>query len=93
MKKILRKQKKYFLFLRNWFTIISTRWQVVLLRRGYQASLEYMAFVDPDSTSGNLVPTAEIIQAFPDDDLNSDMLHTNGDFFEAVSFSGSSSCS
>ena len=25
-----------------------------------------MAFVDPDSTSGNLVPTAEIIQAFPD---------------------------
>ena len=48
-----------------------------------------MAFVDPDSTSGNLVPTAEIIQAFPDDNLNSDMLHTNGDFFEAVSFSGS----
>ena len=48
-----------------------------------------MAFVDPDSTSGNLVPTAEIIQAFPDEELNSDMLHTNGDFFEAVSFSGS----
>ncbi len=48
-----------------------------------------MAFVDPDSTSGNLVPTAEIIQAFPDDGLNSEMLHTNGDFFEAVSFSGS----
>lgn len=48
-----------------------------------------MAFVDPDSTSGNLVPTAEIIQAFPDDGLNSDMLHTNGVFFEAVSFSGS----
>lgn len=48
-----------------------------------------MAFVDPDSTSGNLVPTAEIIKAFPDDELNSDILHTNGDFFEAVSFSGS----
>jgi phosphonate transport system substrate-binding protein len=48
-----------------------------------------MAFVDPDSTSGNLVPTAEIIQAFPDEELNADMLHTNGDFFEAVSFSGS----
>lgn len=48
-----------------------------------------MAFVDPDSTSGNLVPMAEIIKAFPDDALNSDMLHTNGDFFEAVSFSGS----
>lgn len=48
-----------------------------------------MAFVDPDSTSGNLVPTAEIIQAFPDEELNSDLLHTNGEFFEAVSFSGS----
>lgn len=48
-----------------------------------------MAFVDPDSTSGNLAPTAEIIKAFPDEELNSDMLHTNGDFFEAVSFSGS----
>lgn len=48
-----------------------------------------MAFVDPDSTSGNLVPTAEIIKAFPEDKLNSDILHTNGDFFEAVSFSGS----
>ena len=48
-----------------------------------------MAFVDPDSTSGNLVPTAEIIQAFPDENLDSDKLHTNGDFFEAVSFSGS----
>lgn len=48
-----------------------------------------MAFVDPDSTSGNLVPSAEIIKAFPDENLNSDSLHTNGDFFEAVSFSGS----
>ena len=48
-----------------------------------------MASVDPDSTSGNLVPCSEIIQAFPDDNLNSDMLHTNGDFFEADSYSGS----
>lgn len=47
-----------------------------------------MAFVDPDSTSGNLIPTAEIINAFPDDKLDSDLLHTNGAFFEAVSFSG-----
>lgn len=47
-----------------------------------------MAFVDPNSTSGNLIPTSEIIKAFPDEDLNSDMLHTNGEFFEAVSFSG-----
>ena len=47
-----------------------------------------MAFVDPNSTSGNLIPTSEIIKAFPDEKLNSDMLHTNGEFFEAVSFSG-----
>lgn len=48
-----------------------------------------MAFVDPDSTSGNLVPTAEIMKAFEGEDLNTDILHTNGEFFEAVSFSGS----
>ena len=48
-----------------------------------------IAFVDPDSTSGNLIPTSEIIKAFPDDNLNSDMLHSNGDFFEAASYSGS----
>ena len=47
-----------------------------------------MAFVDPDSTSGNLVPTAEIIGAFPNENLTSDSLHTNGEFFEAVSYSG-----
>lgn len=47
-----------------------------------------MAFVDPDSASGNLVPTAEIIKAFPDEELTSDKLHTNGEFFEAVSYSG-----
>lgn len=47
-----------------------------------------MAFVDPDSTSGNLVPTSEIMNVFPDDNLNSDILHTNGEFFEAVSYSG-----
>ena len=48
-----------------------------------------MAFVDPDSTSGHLVPTAEIMKAFEDEELNTDILHTNGEFFEAVSFSGS----
>ena len=48
-----------------------------------------MAFVDPDSTSGNLIPPAAILPAFPVDTLHSDKLHTNGDFFEAVSFSGS----
>lgn len=47
-----------------------------------------IAFVDPDSTSGNLVPTAEIIKAFPEEKLTSDRLHTNGDFFEAASYSG-----
>lgn len=46
-----------------------------------------MAFVDPNFASGTLVSTAEIIQAFPDEELNSDKLHTNEDFFEEVSFS------
>ena len=47
-----------------------------------------IAFVDPDSTSGNLVPTSEIMKAFPDLHLSNEKIHTNGEFFEAVSFSG-----
>lgn len=48
-----------------------------------------IAFVDPDSTSGNLVPTSDIITAFADENLDMDKLHTNGSFFEAASYSGS----
>ena len=48
-----------------------------------------IAFVDPDSTSGNLVPSSEIITAFADENLDMDKLHTNGSFFEAASYSGS----
>ena len=48
-----------------------------------------IAFVDPDSTSGNLIPSSEIITAFPDENLDMDKLHTNGVFFEAASYSGS----
>lgn len=47
-----------------------------------------IAFVDPDSASGNLVPTSEIMKAFPDLHLTNEKIHTNGEFFEAVSFSG-----
>lgn len=47
-----------------------------------------IAFVDPNSTSGNLFPTYEIIKAFPEEKLTSNDLHTNGKFFEATSFSG-----
>jgi phosphonate transport system substrate-binding protein len=47
-----------------------------------------MAFVDPNSTSGNLVPSNEIIKAFPDAHLTMEDLHTNGKFFSAVTFSG-----
>ena len=47
-----------------------------------------IAFVDPDCTSGNLVPTSEIMKAFPDLHLTNEKIHTNGEFFEAVSFSG-----
>lgn len=46
------------------------------------------AFVDPNSTSGNLVPSGEIILAFPDLNLTVDDVHTNGTFFSATSFSG-----
>ena len=48
-----------------------------------------IAFVDPESTSGNLVPSSEIIKAFPNDELDMDKLHTNDVFFSAVSYSGS----
>jgi phosphonate transport system substrate-binding protein len=47
-----------------------------------------MAFVDPNSTSGNMIPSAEIMKAFPDLNLTMDDLHTNGKFFASVSFSG-----
>ena len=47
-----------------------------------------IAFVDPDSTSGNLVPTSEIMKAFPDLHLTNEKIHTNGEFLKAVSFSG-----
>lgn len=47
-----------------------------------------MAFVDPNSTSGNLVPSAEIMKSFVSENLTMDDLHTNGKFFSAVSFSG-----
>ncbi len=48
-----------------------------------------IAFVDPDSTSGNLIPSSEIITAFPEESLDMDKLHTNDVFFEAASYSGS----
>lgn len=47
-----------------------------------------MAFVEPNSTSGALIPSAEIIKSFPELNLTIDDLQTNGKFFESVSFSG-----
>jgi phosphonate transport system substrate-binding protein len=44
------------------------------------------AFVDPASTSGNYVPTLELMSAFPSS--NNEDFHTNGAFFSSVSFSG-----
>ncbi|MDR1307338.1 MAG: phosphate/phosphite/phosphonate ABC transporter substrate-binding protein [Treponema sp.] len=43
------------------------------------------AFVDPASTSGNYVPTLELMNAF---DMTNEDFHTNGRFFSSVSFSG-----
>lgn len=45
-------------------------------------------FVDANSTSGNLVPSFYIIQTINDEKLTFDDLHTNGKFFESVSFTG-----
>jgi len=42
-------------------------------------------FVDPNSTSGNLVPTYELMMKF---DLTNDEIHTNGKLFESVIFTG-----
>ncbi|MDR1205291.1 MAG: phosphate/phosphite/phosphonate ABC transporter substrate-binding protein [Peptococcaceae bacterium] len=44
------------------------------------------AFVDPASTSGNYVPTLELMNAFPG--MTNEDFHTNGVFFASASFSG-----
>jgi phosphonate transport system substrate-binding protein len=44
------------------------------------------AFVDPSSTSGNYVPTLELMNAFPG--MTNEDFHTNGVFFSSVTFSG-----
>ncbi|MDR0998905.1 MAG: phosphate/phosphite/phosphonate ABC transporter substrate-binding protein, partial [Treponema sp.] len=44
------------------------------------------AFVDPASTSGNYVPTLELMNSFPG--TTNEDFHTNGTFFSSVSFSG-----
>jgi len=47
-------------------------------------------FVDPESTSGNVVPCNEIMKALAktDPDLTFDDLHVNGRFFASASFTG-----
>lgn len=47
-----------------------------------------MAFVDPASTSGNLIPTGMIVKAFPNDHLNAEALHVNDGFFQSAIYSG-----
>ena len=49
------------------------------------------AFVDPESTSGNVVPCNEILNAFPEKGLTFDDLHLNGTFFGSVMFAGNHS--
>jgi phosphonate transport system substrate-binding protein len=44
------------------------------------------AYVDPSSTSGNYVPTLELMNTFPG--MTNEDFHTNGTFFSSVSFSG-----
>jgi phosphonate transport system substrate-binding protein len=47
-----------------------------------------IAFVDANSTSGNLVPSYEIMNNFKDESLTMDSLHTNGKFFSSAIYSG-----
>jgi len=44
------------------------------------------AFVDPASTSGNYVPTMELMNAFPG--MTNEDFRTNGRFFSSVTYSG-----
>ena len=46
------------------------------------------SFVDPESTSGNVVPCNELLNAFPDLGLTFDDLHTDGKFFKSAMFAG-----
>lgn len=47
-----------------------------------------MAFVDPASTSGNLIPTGMLVKAFPADHLDAEALHVNDGFFQSALYSG-----
>lgn len=47
-----------------------------------------MAFVDPDSTTGTLLPSNALIEHFADRNLTLDDLQTNGRLFNTVLFSG-----
>lgn len=47
------------------------------------------AFVDPQSTSGNVVPSDQILLNINDPKLTFDDLHVNAKFFKAVTFAGS----
>lgn len=47
-----------------------------------------MFFSDPNSASANLIPSAEIMQAFPNENLTMEQLHTNGTFFKTTTYSG-----
>ncbi len=46
------------------------------------------SFVDPESTSGNVIPTDSIINALPELNLTFDDLHTDGVFFSTAMFAG-----
>lgn len=51
------------------------------------------AFVDPESTSGNVVPSDEILNEIGDDDLSFDDLHTDGKFFKSAMYAGNHAAS
>ena len=51
------------------------------------------AFVDPESASGNVAPSDEILNEIGDDDLSFDDLHTDGKFFKSAMYAGNHAAS
>lgn len=47
------------------------------------------AFADPESTSGNIIPSDIILNTLPELGLTFDDLHTDGKFFKSAMYSGS----
>ena len=62
--------------------------EVMLPSRTSLCKGKKMAFVDPGSTSGNLIPTSMLMKAFANENLDSETLHMNEKFFSSAMYAG-----